>query len=59
MKRLKSNRLRHLAHGETFPTDKQKAAREELEREQELERRAAFGEGVPLINVITGERFTS
>ena len=34
MKHLKSNRLSHLAHGETFPTPAQVKARAELERQQ-------------------------
>jgi len=32
--KLRANRLSHLAHGETFPTDAQRHAREGLELEQ-------------------------
>ena len=35
MKRLESNRLSHLSHGEVFPTEAQKQARAELEAEQD------------------------
>lgn len=32
---------------------------EAIEAEQRFERRAAFGPGVELVNIVTGERFTS
>ena len=32
---------------------------ESIESEQEYEKTAAFGSGVKLVNVVTGERFTT
>jgi uncharacterized protein (DUF4213/DUF364 family) len=32
---------------------------EQIEAEQQLEMTAAFGSGVQLVNVVTGERFTT